>query len=1058
MGFGLYSPMKNRFLSLTLLLSLSSYAQIEHSSYSRVTEKLGGMNSCEPADFDEYSFVEKNTTFNRSTPLKSGQAADFDHEVEALMFSEGAGSSYRFSQCQRQLLDHLEKGLQDSGEIRSLTLRRAAWVQFNYLRTNIRNTIKDIGEARSFVKTVRSGIAYGEPGERMMMAMQEARGMESQRQKLQKAQETVTRLEARLSSLVSRIPLGNRPGMKEMLISLAKTSGNVSEAQFNAAFERQIIQLNAQARKSLEFWESHINIDKNGKLSARVDNDLKIALLESGQMDMVASANNMSERSQKEFMCRSRARYVSGPQNRDNIIGVASMIGGYGLARLAVRAGLKAAVAANAADKLGGRLVQVPALAAWIGLEASAIGVDIDHARRTCFRPEFISGVNEKQCSFESEYEGVFYEASAAECVTSSLLAAAPASMSVLGALSALPKTVKALDGSVITTNIPGVRQMIDLPNGGGRITHYDTGIKLTEGNGLRVSEYPESSSIRKITEKPGEFKETLYRDGRVTRENADNTRIETAADGSRVTYDKNGRIRAESSGDTIVVVGSRNMEDLKVRRSTSDVVLRGLQKGGPKSDEAMSNLGKLGFKPVKTDSKDLIVFRNSKSNASLTFKAIGKPRLTSAQSKDIQEILIQRRGDYVHPDALAKSRALSKSGDDIAADFEKVRSMVGTKMDEPEIEAFVKDELNTFQAFPAAEKKAAMEKLVGKVRNWDSASNIKNRILSKARQSRFERDVKRFRRKLLKSKPEIDEANLLRLSEEAALAKRARISELRGMCTTIRPNAANLKAGALFASFSGGLGAMNAGISYGAATWDSDMSRTTWGIRLTYEVVMSYLFNLWTARITAKPDSSFFQRVTQQNVLAFMSNIVDAGIYQHFFNTKEEAQKELQRLAASPTFVEDMNKLIDHVKNKGHMEKVIDGMGDFSNNLVRAVTGNEQIENLSAEELKNLDQEALKDPIVQEQLLDLIDDKMLVDGGISTGNMGVDRLAYNTVYNLPSVPVNMAIGMFAFQAVCMNLDSPVKAIAAFGGITFTRQFTNGYIFFESREKVLGSL
>jgi hypothetical protein len=947
--------MKNRILFMTILLaSFNSNAQVEHANYSRLTETLGGMNRCEKADFDEYHFVESKTSFNRSTKLKAGQAADFDHEVEALMFSEGAGSSYRFSSCQRQLFEHLEKGLQDSGEYRSLALRRAAWLQFNYLRTQIQSTMKQADTARGQSATIRSGMAYGEPGERTMWAIQESMGMGSHRQKLQESQSKVASLDAHLRSLVSRIPLGNRPEMKEMLVKLAQTPGKISEKQFNAAFERQIIKLNAQALKSLQFWESNVHFLNNGKLAARVDNDLKIALIESGQMDMVVGASGMSQRSQNEFMCRSKARYVSGPRNRDGIISVASMIGGYGLARLAVRAGLKAATAASLAERSGARLVQVPALAAWIGLEGSALAVDLEYARRTCFRPEFLSGVNESQCSFESEFNGAFYEASAAECITSSILAAAPAAMSVMGVLSAVPKTIRSFDGSMITTNLPGINKMIDLPNGEGRITHYDTGIKLTERQGLRISEYPDSSSIKKVTEETGKFKETHYRDGRITRENADQTRVEIGNDGSKVSYDGQGRVISETPGKTIVVVGKRQVKEV--------------------TDE-----------------------------------------------------------------------------------FEKMRALVGTRMDRPEVEAFVRDELKTIESFPAPEKKIAMDKLVGKVKNWDSVSNVKTKLLSKARQKRFERDVERFRKKILKSNADLDEASLLKMSQEAAAAKRARISELRGMCTTIRPNAANAKAGALFATYSGGLGAINAGVSFGAATWDSDMSRTTWGIRLGYEVVMSYLFNLWTARITAKPDSSFLARVTQQNVLAFLSNIVDAGIYQHFFNTKAEAHKELERIAASPTFVEDMNKLIDHVKNKSQMEKIVDGMGDISNNLVRMVSGNEQISDLSPEELKNLNQEALKDPIVQEQLLDLIDDKMLIDGGISTGNMGVDRLAYNTVYNLPSVPVNMAVGMFAFQAVCMNLDSPIKAMAAFGGITFTRQFSNGYIFFESREKVLGS-
>jgi hypothetical protein len=1049
--------------SIVVLTSFSAFSQIERSTYTRATELLGGINRCEKPDFDEYKFVEDHTRFTRAYPLEEGQPADFDHEIESLMFSEAAGSSYRFSQCQRKLYDHLEKGLQDAGDYRALALRRAAWLQFNYLRSQINKAYQDLTSARSSARTVRSGISYGDPGERAMMAGQSALGLETQSDRLVKAEADVARVTAHLRSLVSRIPLGNRPEMKDAMVALARHSGLVSEAQFNNVFKTALMELNKQSLKSVQFWEGtdgvngagNVTTNSTGDLIARVNNDLKISLIQSGQMEMIVNARGMADRSHKEFMCRTQARYIQGPQTRDGILTVASMIGGYGLARLAVRAGLKAATALSAAGRVSARMVQVPAMAAWIGLEATAMGIDVDHARRVCFKPEFLAGANEDQCSFESEYNGAFLEASAAECLTSSILAAAPAGMSVMGVLSALPRTIRAVDGSLITTNLPGIREMIDYAGDGGRVTRFDGGITLTERGGIKITEYPEGSSVRKMTERPGEYVETQFADGRVNRHNADGSRIETDTDGYRVTYDKDGKITSESGRAPIIV--SATIDDVRVRGTYADTAIRGIRRDGLTGREASSTLTRLGFRKLKDAPEGLLIYRNSRNGATLKFKDTGKPRLSNRQAQEIKEILVTREGEFVHPDALARTRAVQRQGDDISEELAEIRSSVGNRMDDPEIAAYVRDELKTHSSLSDAQRARARTKLINSVRNWDANSNAVNRLVVRARQARYNRDVARFEKQYRRQNPDADDAAVSSFSRRAAAQKRARVAELRGMCTSFKPNAANLRAGALFASYSGGMGAINTGISYGLATWDSDISRTEWGIRLTYEVVLTYLFNRWTAKITSRPDASFLQRVTQQSLLAFGANIFEAGIYQIFFDSKDKAREHLDKVTSSPTFKDDINKLIDHVNTMNHIERVVDGIGDFSNNLYRKVTGQEELRNLTVDELEALDQNALKDPVTQEELLDLIDDQMLSANRHTTGNEAVDRLAYNTVYNFASVPVNMAVGILSFQAVCMNLDSPIKAMAAFGSITIVRQNVSGYLFFESREQVLGT-
>jgi hypothetical protein len=221
----------------------------------------------------------------------------------------------------------------------------------------------------------------------------------------------------------------------------------------------------------------------------------------------------------------------------------------------------------------------------------------------------------------------------------------------------------------------------------------------------------------------------------------------------------------------------------------------------------------------------------------------------------------------------------------------------------------------------------------------------------------------------------------------------------------------------------------------------------------------MAYFMSLWSAKITTKPGTSFVGRVTRQNWLQFKYYILEGGVYQTFFaGGGEEARAALARLESSPNFLEDINALQEHVENRSQIEALVDGVGDYSNNLYRAVTGREELKDLSSEELQNLNPDSLQDPIIQERLMDLINDQMNAseDGKAHfTGSIALDRLGFNTSYNLASIPVNMALSMATFQAVCMNLDNPAAALAAFSALQMTRQNTAGYIYFRTREDVI---
>ena len=329
-------------------------------------------------------------------------------------------------------------------------------------------------------------------------------------------------------------------------------------------------------------------------------------------------------------------------------------------------------------------------------------------------------------------------------------------------------------------------------------------------------------------------------------------------------------------------------------------------------------------------------------------------------------------------------------------------------------------------------------------------------KALEKARSVHFDRNVKKYSEQFRRENPQASRSEALRFARAEAQAKQTRIAELHKQCTAVKPNTSNVGAGKIFSTYAMGFSAANTTISYSLSTWDQ-VKDLKWASRLGFEVTSSVVFSFLSSKIISGGGTTFPKKVIKSNITSFVGNTLDAIAYQGLFQNTDGARKEIEEMAKSPTFEEDMNELLDYLHNRSDIQEYVDGVGDMSNNFMRAITGKESIQDMSAEELSKLNPEALQDPVVRERLLDLVDDKLYSsDRNYSTGSPGLDRLSFNTGYNLiGNVPVHTAIGMASFYAVCMNIDNPIKALAAFSSIQLVRGNASNFIYYRVRKDVI---
>lgn len=327
---------------------------------------------------------------------------------------------------------------------------------------------------------------------------------------------------------------------------------------------------------------------------------------------------------------------------------------------------------------------------------------------------------------------------------------------------------------------------------------------------------------------------------------------------------------------------------------------------------------------------------------------------------------------------------------------------------------------------------------------------------LERFREVLRERNLKRYTAEHQRDFPSASSTEARAAAQLRVAEKERRVSELHNKCTSIKPNAQNMQAGKIFARYGMGFAAANTLISYTMATWNQ-VKDTKWAAALGYEVASSVIFGYISSRIFSKSSTTFVGKVTQGLMVNWVNNLADALVHQGLFNSDKEAREAVTEMARAPDFTKNVNELVAHMESRNDVQKFTDGIGDMSNNLLRAITGKDTVTDLSAAEVAALKPDALKDPVVRERILDLVDDQLYANGkNLTAGSSAFDRLTFNTVYGLGNVPVSTAIGMATFYAVCMNIDNPVRALAAFGTIQFVRGNASGVLYYNSRREAIG--
>jgi hypothetical protein len=389
-----------------------SRAQVErfggNDLLDRAEDFMGFGWTCEEATKAELSTVDECIDHYQVNDLKN--AKDFDNLTEQLMFLEATRKTHQLSTCQVKLHDSFASDL----EIQN-SLLETAYTEFGRVRPLILKKISEKTLADANVASVRSTMNFHD----------DLKGgtLHASQERLLKAQERAQEAEAGLMGLVARVPIGNRPQMREQLLKLFVADKPISRDDFTKTFKASMNDLSRDAHRAQKFFDS-LSTKPPGLY--QIDEDLKKALVRSGQVENTIKASGLNDRLARGFSCRTQARYKSGPQSLMAAELPFYFLGAYGLGRLSARAGVALLRASSVSARAVSQVSLWSSRAAMLGLDGYQWARVASQIREACIPQEFLSGALDESCTAESEVQGVYQEAYSAQCLTSAAAGIAP--------------------------------------------------------------------------------------------------------------------------------------------------------------------------------------------------------------------------------------------------------------------------------------------------------------------------------------------------------------------------------------------------------------------------------------------------------------------------------------------------------------------------------------------------------------------------------------------------------------------------------------------------------
>lgn len=324
-----------------------------------------------------------------------------DDMEEELLFATAARNIHRLASCQQGLF----QGYFDAAGTKRNQMLSRAFERFQEKRSAVQKELSDRAGAEASKSRAERFLNCQKDG--CLSTNLDTIESVANRDEVEAA---IQKSDAKLQTLLSSIPMGNRKGMRDAILQLYRVNPNATLSQFSEVFNREMRKLNSEVESTLETIDSIHHVDKNGSDLYCVDSNLKRQFYQSGQLEIVLQNLELSEH-EASISCRMGRRYGMAGEVITELALIPTYFTGYGIARLALSRGVagvasRGRTALNMSTRLG-----------MMGIQGSDAAMFIDSTARACLSKSFMVGLQGRDCNPENEFSVAMHEAEISQCV-----------------------------------------------------------------------------------------------------------------------------------------------------------------------------------------------------------------------------------------------------------------------------------------------------------------------------------------------------------------------------------------------------------------------------------------------------------------------------------------------------------------------------------------------------------------------------------------------------------------------------------------------------------------
>lgn len=286
------------------------------------------------------------------------------------------------------------------------------------------------------------------------------------------------------------------------------------------------------------------------------------------------------------------------------------------------------------------------------------------------------------------------------------------------------------------------------------------------------------------------------------------------------------------------------------------------------------------------------------------------------------------------------------------------------------------------------------------------------------------------------------------------------RHQELYYGCRALRPNEVNKNAARDFKRFNLSLNLGTLGASYAFYNMDKDINGEWFG-KLGYDIGITLLFSYVGGNIQTKATDNQIVKSLKSYFVGRIMGGTDVLIYDPIFNhEREKAEARLEELKKNPEYKKEIERLLVIYKErnlyrhyKDELMKTLRHLPDGISMGIRGRAVDENNVDWNNLTIADLDRPEVQEVLVAASMAQVYNESKgeLID----TGDTGLDRYAFNSVFYAAQIPKSIVQNYITYQLLCMGQDNPklsfTKAVIFNVGTNFiVNQVLYGY-----REKAI---